>query len=350
MSQLRKDPISGRWVIIAGERSKRPDDFRKPAAAPASEASGFCPFCEGNESKTPPEVFALRAGSTRPDSPGWRVRVVPNKYPALSRGEQAPREGGALFVRMNGIGVHEVVIETPEHGREMAGLDLDHLKAVLTVYRERILSIGAEKQYRYIQVFKNKGSEAGASLSHPHTQIVSTPIVPKRVKEELYGADRLYQKFGECAFCRIIREELDRRERVIFVNEHFCVLAPYASRFPFEMRISPLRHSPHFFDLTDGELSALAGTLKTALERLKETLSDPPYNFLIHQAPNPRFNLNGGRAASIAQSFHWHLEIIPVLTRVAGFEWGTGFYINPVSPEVAAEALSRRVEAESRQP
>ncbi|OGD30346.1 MAG: galactose-1-phosphate uridylyltransferase [Candidatus Aminicenantes bacterium RBG_13_63_10] len=350
MSQLRKDPISGRWVIIAGERSKRPDDFRKPNAARPDEPAGFCPFCEGNESKTPPEIYALRPDSAPADSPGWRVRIVPNKFPALSRGAQAPREGEGLFVWMDGIGVHEVVIETPVHGREMADLELEHIQDVLRIYRERILSIGREKQYRYIQVFKNKGPEAGASLSHPHTQIVATPIVPKRVKEETYGGERFFLKYGECVFCRIIREELERGERVIYRNEHFCVLAPYASRFPFEMRLNPLRHSPHFIDLTESELSALACALKTALSRLKSALSDPPYNFLIHQAPNPRLNANGGRVVSASQSFHWHLEIIPVLTRVAGFEWGTGFYINPVSPEVAAETLSRDEFSSGKEP
>lgn len=341
MSQLRKDPISGRWVIIAGERSKRPDDFRKAPEACSSEGSGFCPFCEGSEAKTPPEVFALRPGPTPADSPGWQVRVVPNKFPALSRGGPVPRNGEDLFVWMDGRGVHEVVIETPDHGREMADLPVDGLRDVLWTYRERIRSIERERQYRYIQVFKNKGREAGASLSHPHTQIVATPIVPKRVKEEIYGAERLFDRYGECVFCRTIRLEVERTERVVLRGDRFCVLAPYASRFPFEMRVHPVRHSARFADLQDEDLLPLAETMKSVLLRLKNALSDPPYNFLIHQAPNARMTLNGGRPVSIDRSFHWHIEIIPVLTKVAGFEWGTGFYINPVSPEVAAETLSR---------
>jgi len=340
MSQLRKDPICGRWVIIAGERSKRPDDFRQPGGERAAETPGFCPFCPGNETKTPPEVFALRPGSSPADSPGWQVRVVPNKFPALSRGAPAPRTGEGLFVRMDGVGVHEVVIETPDHGREMSDLSLDQLKDVLRIYRERIRSIEREKQYRYIQVFKNKGREAGASLSHPHTQIVATPIVPKRVKEEIYGAERLLAKHGECAFCLVLRHETQRGERVILRNEHFCVLAPYASRFPFEMRVNPVRHSARYTDIAEDELGSLAETMKTVLTRLKNSLSDPPYNFLIHQAPNARMTLNGGRVVSVDRSYHWHIEIIPVLTKVAGFELGTGFYINPVSPEIAAQTLS----------
>lgn len=340
MSQLRKDPISGRWVIIAGERSKRPDDFRQAGKERAAEPPGFCPFCPGNESKTPPEVFALRPESSPADSPGWQVRVVPNKFPALSRGAPAQRNGEGLFVRMDGVGVHEVVIETPDHGREMSDLSLDQLKDVLRVYRERIKSIEREKHYRYIQVFKNKGREAGASLSHPHTQIVATPIVPKRVKEEIYGADRLLAKHGECAFCLILRHEAERGERIILRNDHFCVLSPYASRFPFEMRVNPVRHSARYADITEDELGSLAETMRTVLTRLKNSLSDPPYNFLIHQAPNARMTLNGSRVVSVDRSYHWHIEIIPVLTKVAGFELGTGLYINPVSPEIAAQTLS----------
>ncbi len=344
MSQLRKDPISGRWVIIAGERSKRPDDFRKSSPDTPPRSPGFCPFCEGNEAKTPPEVYALRPAPGPPDSPGWRVRVVPNKFPALSRGGQAQRRGEGLFVWMEGIGVHEVVIETPDHDQELSDLPFDHVEHVLETYRQRMASIEREKQYRYIQIFKNKGREAGASLCHPHTQIVATPIVPKRVKEEIYGAERLFQKNGECVFCSIVRREGEVGERIIYADGHFCVSAPYASRFPFEMRITPLRHSPHFSSLTEEERPSLARALKTVLTRLKNALDDPPYNFLIHQAPKARMTLNGGRIVSLEQSYHWHIEIIPVLTRVAGFEWGTGFYINPVSPEVAAETLSVETE------
>lgn len=338
MSELRKDLISGRWVIIATERSKRPDDFRpRGAAAPVSEAAGFCPFCEGNESKTPPEVAALRAAGTAPDSPGWTVRVVPNKFPALNRGTPPPKTSQGVFHSMEGVGVHEVVIENPDHALELSDLPAVHIRDVLQMFQQRIRTIESELHYQYVQVFKNKGKEAGASLSHPHSQIVATPIVPKRVKEEIYGADRLFRSFKECGYCRILREEEAAAKRLVLRNRHVCVIAPYASRFPFEMAFYPLRHSSTFTEVSGDELLALAEAMKSALARLKNTVGDPPFNMVLHQAPNPSISLKGW--PDIDKSYHWHLEIFPILTKVAGFEWGTGFYINPVPPETAAECL-----------
>jgi UDPglucose--hexose-1-phosphate uridylyltransferase len=338
MSELRKDLVSGRWVIIATERSKRPDDFRPSVpAAPAAEAVGFCPFCEGNEGKTPPEVFALRAAGTAPDSPGWSVRVVPNKFPALNRGTPPPKATEGVFQWMEGRGVHEVVIENPNHAFELADLPVPHVRDVLRVFQERIRTIESELHYQYVQLFKNKGKEAGASLSHPHSQIVATPIIPKRVKEEIYGSQRLFRKFKECGFCRILREEEAADKRLVLRNRHFSVVAPYASRFPFEMAVYPLRHMPSFTDVADDELLSLAETMKHVLTRLKDTIGDPPYNMVLHQAPNPSLSLKGW--PDIDKNYHWHLEIFPILTKVAGFEWGTGFYINPVPPETAAQFL-----------
>ncbi|MGZ5497643.1 MAG: galactose-1-phosphate uridylyltransferase [Candidatus Aminicenantales bacterium] len=338
MSELRKDLISGRWVIIATERSKRPDDFRpRGAVAPAPEAAGFCPFCEGNEGKTPPEVFALRATGTAPDSPGWTVRVVPNKFPALNQGPPPPRATRGVYQSMEGRGIHEVVIENPNHAFELADLPVTHVRDVLGVFQKRILAIERDFHYQYVQVFKNKGKEAGASLSHPHSQIVATPIIPKRVKEEMYGADRLFRTFKECGFCRILREEEAAGSRLIARNAQFTAFAPYASRFPFEMTIYPKRHSAFFTEVREDELLTLAEILKHVLTRLKETVGDPPFNLVLHQAPNPSSSLK--KWPDIELRSHWHLEIIPILTKVAGFEWGTGFYINPVPPETGAQFL-----------
>jgi UDPglucose--hexose-1-phosphate uridylyltransferase len=337
MSQLRKDLISGRWVIIASERSKRPDDFRGAGEARTETADSFCPFCAGNESKTPPEVYALRREGTQPDQDGWSVRVVPNKFPALDRGEKTQRRQEGIFESMSGVGVHEVVIETPDHGLELSDAPLPHLRDVLATVRSRIISIEQEKQYQYVQVFKNKGRAAGASLSHPHSQIIATPIIPKRIKEELYSAERLFKKYQGCIFCRIIGQEMSLRQRIVYSDRHFCVLAPFASRFPFEMQVFPLRHSAHLADMTPEETESLAATLKSVLSKIKGLLSDPPYNLVLHQAPNP--SLMQGDWPGMSKDYHWHLEIMPVLTRVAGFELGTGFYINPVPPEAAAGFL-----------
>jgi UDPglucose--hexose-1-phosphate uridylyltransferase len=337
MSELRKDPVSGRWVIIATERSKRPDDFRPQGpVAPASQAA-FCPFCEGNEGKTPPEVYAMRAAGTGPDSPGWTVRVVPNKFPALTPGPPPPRATAGLYQSMEGRGVHEVVIENPDHAFELGDLPVPHVRAVLGVFQQRIRTIERDLHYQYVQVFKNKGKEAGASLSHPHSQIVATPIIPRRVKEELYGGDRLFRTFKECGFCRVIREEETAGKRLVARNDRFVAFAPYASRFPFEMAIYPRRHSAFFTDVREEEITPLAEILKDVLTRLKETVGDPPFNMVLRQAPNPALPLK--RWPDIHLKSHWHLEIIPILTKVAGFEWGTGLYINPVPPETGARFL-----------
>lgn len=338
MTELRKDLTSGRWVIIATERSKRPDDFR--AARPperVEEKGSFCPFCEGNESKTPPEVYSLRKEGTAPDSPGWRVRVVPNKFPALTRGAPPVVQEDGIFRRMDGVGVHEVLIETTEHGRELADLPLEHVEDVVRTYRNRLENVEREFQYQYVHIFKNKGKEAGASLNHPHSQIIATPIIPKKIAEELNSADRLYDEWGECIFCRTIEEEIRRGERLVLSNDHFCVLAPYAPRFPFELRLYPLRHSAYFTLLEEVEVKSLARTLQEVLSKLKNILGDPPFNYYLHIAPNP--GVKRRFWALTAEFFHWHMEIIPVLSRAAGFEWGTGFYINPVTPEAAARFL-----------
>lgn len=336
-SQLRKDHLSGHWVIIASERSKRPDDFRPAQSEKKENPTGFCPFCLGNETKTPPEVFALREDGSGPDAPGWRVRVVPNKFPVLTRGQPPQRLVQGLFESMDGVGVHEVIIETPDHDHDWTDLPLDQLRDVLWTCQQRVRSIETESQYQYIQVFKNKGKEAGASLSHPHSQIVATPIIPKRVKEEIWNSERYYRRVKQCLLCRTLLEETKAGERIVRVNSHFAVVAPFASRSPFEMRIHPLRHTPFFSNVSGEELLALAEMLRLVLVKLKTILSDPPFNVVLHQGPPP--GLGRKTWPNLENIFHWHLEIIPVLTRLAGFEWGTGFYINPVPPESAASYL-----------
>lgn len=265
------------------------------------------------------------------------MRVVPNKFPALNRGTPPVRQDEGIFQWMDGVGVHEVIIETPDHDKELSDLPLYHFQYVLGVYKDRIISIEKEFQYKYVHVFKNKGPDAGASLSHSHSQIVATPIIPKGVNEELYGCERLHRQFGECIFCRSIRDETRIGDRLVLRNDHFCVVTPFAPRFPFEMRVYPLRHSAWYTSLNKTELEELAKTLKIVLAKLRNILSDPPFNYFIHQAPNP--NLPHEAWVNLEKSYHWHMEIIPVLTRVAGFEWGTGFHINPVTPETAAGFL-----------
>ncbi|MDW7760959.1 MAG: galactose-1-phosphate uridylyltransferase [Acidobacteriota bacterium] len=338
MSELRKDRVSGRWVIIASERSRRPNDFRRDSPASSAAHPNDCPFCEHQESKTPPEIFAVRKRNSRPDGPGWRVRVVPNMFPAMERNVKSPAgKKDGLFVRRDGHGSHEVVIETPAHNREMADLPVDHIADILRAYRERFRSLEDEFPRHSIQVFKNKGREAGASLAHPHSQILAVPAAPLRVMEEVQGSRRLFRSRGHCVFCLMIQKEGEAGERIVTENPHFRAIAPFASRFPFETAVYPLRHSAFFSQIEDDEIPALAGALKHILRKLQSALGDPSYNLVIHTAPNPmRKHAAGG---VVDRSYHWHVEILPFGSRAAGFEWGTGLIINPVSPETAAEVL-----------
>jgi UDPglucose--hexose-1-phosphate uridylyltransferase len=340
MPELRHDPIQKRWVIIASERGRRPDDF--PRMDLAGEG-GFCPFCTGNESKTPPEIAALRS-SGGPNSPGWQVRVVPNKFPALRIEGMLDRKGLGIYDRMNGVGAHEIIIETPRHDAGLAELSIPEFERVLWMYRERLVDLLRDSRFKYILIFKNYGAAAGASLSHPHTQIIATPVTPLTLAEELNSAREHYRYKERCLFCDVIEQELDANERIVYANDAFVALAPYASRFPFELFLAPRHHYHSFAEISDPMIHELAVALKDILLRIKKCLNDPPYNFVIHTIPNTKTTLK--RTSywdTIAVDYHWHIEIMPRMTRMAGFEWGTGFYINPTAPEEAAKYL-REVE------
>jgi UDPglucose--hexose-1-phosphate uridylyltransferase len=341
MPELRHDPIQRRWVIIATERGRRPDDFpRQEESLPG----GFCPFCEGNESKTPPEITAIRKNSNGPNQPGWDVRVVPNKFPALRIEGNLDRKGLGLYDRMNGVGAHEVIIETPIHELNFADAPIDHIERVIWMYRERLQDLLRDTRFKYVLIFKNHGSAAGASLSHPHTQIIATPVTPLTLAEELTSAKEHFQDKERCLFCDIIQQELESGERIVVSDDQFVAMTPFASRFPFEIFLAPRNHHHNFAEISDDMIRQLALMLKEVLLRMKKCLNDPPYNFLIHTIPNTRSRAR--RATyweTIELDFHWHIELIPRLTRIAGFEWGTGFYINPTAPEEAAKYL-REVE------
>jgi UDPglucose--hexose-1-phosphate uridylyltransferase len=335
MPELRKDPVVGRWVIIATERAKRPSDFKVPEQR---RATSSCVFCEGYEHETPPEIYALRAPSTAPDTPGWDVRVVPNKYPALSTVGDPDREGLGMCDLMNGVGTHEVIIETPEHGHDLAELSPAQIAKVMTTYRGRIEVLREDERLKYVLIFKNQGRAAGASLEHAHSQLIATPITPKRVKEKLAGAKRHYDYRRRCIFCDYIKQEVDLfGERLVIETEDFVVLSPFAARFPFEMWVLPKRHAADYAYIDDDEIIDLSHVLKRILMKLRIALGNPPFNYVLHHAPfrRPR----GGYWTTIEEDYHWHIELMPRLTRIAGFEWGSGFYINPTPPEVAAHTL-----------
>jgi UDPglucose--hexose-1-phosphate uridylyltransferase len=329
MSELRKDPVVGRWVIIATERARRPSDFNGSSPPPES-APQPCPFCPGNERFTPPEVHAHRDPGGRRDGPGWSTRVVPNKFPALQIEGGLERRGEGIYDRMNGIGAHEVIIESTDHDVELSDLPVAQIERVLLACRDRVVDLKNDLRFRYILVFKNHGEGAGASLAHGHTQLIATPIIPKVVTEELEGSLQHYRLKERCVFCDILDQELRDGRRVVTQNDGFISLEPFAPRFPFETWILPKRHVSAFEETGREEFGALASALRDTLRRLHLALNRPHYNFLIHSAPCGDARL---------PHYHWHIEIMPKLTKVAGFEWGTGFYINPTPPEEAAQYL-----------
>jgi UDPglucose--hexose-1-phosphate uridylyltransferase len=282
---------------------------------------------------TPAEVYAQRAGGGAPNGPGWKVRVVPNKFPALQIEGALDRRGEGLYDKMNGVGAHEVVIEAPQHDVDLCDLPVEHVVEVLKAYRERIVDLHRDRRFRYVLIFKNHGAGAGATLEHTHTQLIATPIIPKTLMEELDGSRRYFELKERCVFCDIIQQETGENNgrRVVSMSERFLVVEPYAPRFPFETWILPRQHDASFPVLTDiEELRDLAVTLKDTLQRLNRALDRPPFNFVIHTAP-----VSDGEV----EYYHWHLEITPTLTRVAGFEIGSGFHINPTPPEDAAQYL-----------
>jgi len=328
LPELRKDPVTGRWVIISTDRARRPNDFVHEMEPKRS--GKFCPFCYGNESKTPPEILAYRSNGTAPNTPGWTVRVVPNKFPALGIEGDLGRQGEGLFDKMNGIGAHEVIIESPDHDATLGQLEEKRIEDVLWAFRDRILDLKKDRRFRYILIFKNQGEAAGASLEHSHCQLIALPIVPKRVREEVDGSKQYYTLKERCIYCDMIRQELDSKVRVVDQNNDFVILEPYAPRFPFETWILPKAHESAFEDSPSHSYENLSKSLKVLLSRVDKVLDSPAYNLVIHTAPLMETN---------TEHYHWHFEMMPRLTRIAGFEWGTGFYINPTPPEEAAQFL-----------
>jgi UDPglucose--hexose-1-phosphate uridylyltransferase len=335
--ELRKDPVTGRWVIISTDRAKRPSDFSRERAA--IKGAAFCPFCPGNESKTPQEVLVYRpANDGRHNVDGWNLRVIPNKFPALGIEGDLDRQADGMFDKMNGIGAHEVVIETPEHMETLATMPLKRVENLLWAFRERILDLMRDRRFKYILVFKNHGEAAGASLEHPHSQLIALPILPKQVVEELEGAKRYFANKERCIFCDIVRQETETGIRVAGENQDFVTICPYAPRFPFETWILPKHHEAAFENSPSSAYENLARMLQEILGKAVRVLDDPAYNLVLHSSPVQE-NTN--------DYYHWHIEIIPKLTKTAGFEWGTGFYINPTPPEEAARFLREAVVEET---
>lgn len=326
MPELRKDPITGGWVIIAVERGKRPADFTSPPVQ--RKRGGFCPFCPGNEYTTPDEIMAFRPQSSQGPS-DWTLRVMPNKFPALQIQGLPEKSGEGMFDKMNGIGAHEVIIETPDHQLSLATMPLKSVEDVLWAYYQRLTDLKRDLRFKYVVIFKNEGEAAGASLEHSHSQVIALPIVPKLVKEELDAARNYFEFKERCIFCDVINQELEDGKRVIYENSDYVAIAPFAPRSPFETWILPKEHASSFYPVNNSFVN-LAHILQTILKQMDRILDMPPYNFIIHISPFKD---------ETNEYFHWHIELMPKLVKIAGFEWGTGFYINPTPPEEAAKFM-----------
>lgn len=338
MSELRQDPFSRRWVIISTERGRRPSEFIQDRERPTDP--GSCPFCPGNEHATPPEIAVIRPGGGKPNGPGWEARVFPNKYPALAIEGDTDKRAVGLYDRMRGIGAHEVIVDSPKHDCHYADMDPVHLEKVLALYQARLEDLYRDVRFKYALIFKSHGAAAGASVGHPHTQIIATPVTPRSVAIELDSARDHYSLKTRCLYCDVLNQELESGERVISLDEHYAVLAPYASTFPFETMVIPRRHCHSFAEEPRPSLAALARCLRDLAARMRSVLRDPPYNFTFHTSPN--VNAEGRRKDywyTIRADYHWHIRVMPRLIRTTGFEWGTGLYINPTSPEEVAKYL-----------
>lgn len=326
MSELRYNPITRDWVIIATQRAKRPDEFtqknNKISLIPCYRPD--CPFCLGNENHTEVETFCLS------DRNGWKVRSVLNKFAALSLVGERDRKIEGTYRSMKGVGVHEVIIEHPLHNLTTALLEIEDVANIIRAYRQRYSEIRKDSRIETIIIFKNHGEKAGTSLEHPHSQLAATPIVPNQIRSRIDEAMRFIDDTGECLFCRTLQDELAASSRVIVASEYFVAFIPYAALSPFHTWIFPRRHTSSFDDITDAEIVDLAYTLKTVLAKLYYGLNNPDYNYTIRSIPTDD---------QYTDYFHWYIAIIPRLSRAAGFELGSGMYINTALPEESAEFL-----------
>jgi UDPglucose--hexose-1-phosphate uridylyltransferase len=331
MSEIRQDQATKRWVIMASERAKRPSDLRSPQDTPpkTEEHAATCPFCPGNEHMTPPEVLAYRDGGA-PDSSEWQVRVVPNRFAALRpEGEVAVRDP-YWFTNVAGVGAHEVIIESPLHNASPATMDIEQISRVLGAAGERFNVLQQDHRLDYIAFFRNNGLAAGSSLTHPHTQIIATPIVPTNIRLEIEEARRHYDDRMHCVYCETIDKERDAGARTVFETDAFFVFEPFASRWPFETWVIPKQHASVLLPGGAEQTRPLAHALQATLGALYRALGDPAYNLVLHEAP---------LRDTCDDYWHWHIEILPRLSTAAGFELGTGIWINTMLPEDAAGYL-----------
>jgi UDPglucose--hexose-1-phosphate uridylyltransferase len=327
MSELRRDPITGRTVIIAPERLSSTRLWRATTAPQPRE--DLCPFCEGQEHLAGRELLAWRTSGQSYNGPGWRVRVVPNRIPALRVESSYTPPSSALFQTLGGLGAHEVIIESSQHHAEWATMTADDIRLVLWAWRERIRDLRRDVRLKTFLIVKNVGAGAGATLDHPHSQLLALPFVPLHLDDELRGAREREQRDRRCAYCTLIDEELVADVRVIAADTETVAISAFASRVPFETWILPRRHLAAFDEECDDCLASIAARVRDTIGRMHVALNGAPYSVLLHTAP----------VGEAAAAYHWHLEVIPRLAPGNGLAWGGGIHVNPVTPEEAARVL-----------
>ena len=326
MPELRQNRFNKEWVIIATERAKRPEELcveRSNRKLP--HYSEKCPFCPGNEHLAPPEVMHINGSGA-----DWQIRVVPNKFAALTREGEPERKISRSQRTMNGVGIHDVIIEGRDHAATTGIMSDEQVANIIRCYRTRYRDVSNDPRITHVTIFKNHGEAAGTSLEHPHSQLIATPVISHQVRDRIYEALRHYDEYGECIFCAVMEEELHAKSRLVMVTEHFVAMEPFASSTPFATQILPRRHMASFGDISDEEIEDLGRVLRTILAKLYFGLHNPDFNYTIRSAPAE----NRG-----VMYYHWYLSVIPRLTRVAGFELGSGMFINTVLPEEAAGFL-----------
>lgn len=323
-SELRFDLVSKDWVVIATGRAKRPESFAHNERAKEETPNADCPFCSLETQSSP--VLEYQS-----EENGWELVVVPNKFPAFSRVHALHERAEGPYSLMDGVGFHEVVI-TRDHKKSMAEFPMRSIRRVIDAYQERYLALSNEKLVNYVSIFHNHGQEAGASISHPHSQIIALPVTDPDLNRSLAGSRLFWETQGSCAHCKMLEWDLEDKKRIIFENEKFAVLAPFASKVSFETRIYPKDHHPYFERIKDEDKIFLAQALKVALGKIFKGLNDPAYNFFIHTAPCDGKDY---------EHYHWHFEILPKTSTWAGFELGTGIEISTVEPEKAAGYLRK---------
>ncbi len=324
MAELRREPVTRMWVVVTNDHPKGPSDYL-PFKPPyrVREPEGPCPFCPGNEGMTPPEIFSLRRDKGR-----WLVRVVPNKSPFFHIEGDYDRRPEGMYDIMEAIGAHEIVVETPDHGQNLATMEPGHIEKILLAYRERLIDLEKDERFQQFLILKN---HPGIFNRHPHSHLMAMPVIPKRMDEEIWGTLDYYQRKERCIFCDIIKEEISTKKRVVLETVHFLVFLPFASRYPFEAWIIPKVHSADFHQIKGEEVADLSVAIQSLFHAFFKLLSDPPYSLAFHTSPvRNRYH---------RPEYHWHIETRVRIGLREGFEWGTGFFVNPTPPEDAARFL-----------